>query len=73
MPTTIASTTDGKALRTSSTSSGWTFSPPVLTTDVPRPSRVIEPSGSMRPRSPGTTYRSPLIVRNVSAVFSGCL
>ena len=45
-PTATASTTTGKVLRTSSTSSGKTFSPPVLMHTDPRPSRVSEPSAS---------------------------
>ncbi len=37
-----------------STSSGKTFSPPVFTQVLPRPSRVIVPSASCRAKSPGT-------------------
>jgi len=52
-PTTAASCTDGWSLRTSSTSSGYTFSPPVLMQSDPRPSRRSEPSASTVAMSPG--------------------
>ena len=54
-PTTSASKTSGWDLSASSTSSGKTFSPPVLTHMFPRPSKVIVPSSSRRAKSPGTT------------------
>ena len=47
-PTTTQSNTDGCERSTSSTSSGYTFSPPVLMHALPRPSSVTMPSGSMR-------------------------
>ena len=46
MPTATASTTESCVLSTSSTSSGNTFSPPVLMHTDPRPSSVSEPSAS---------------------------
>ena len=45
-PTTTASATDGSVLSASSTSSGKTFSPPVLMHTEPRPNRLIVPSAS---------------------------
>ena len=47
-PTTTASNTPACAFSTDSTSSGYTFSPPVLIDTEPRPSSVIVPSSSMR-------------------------
>ena len=46
MPTATASTTASWVFSTSSTSSGNTFSPPVLMHTEPRPSSVREPSAS---------------------------
>ena len=54
IPTATASATDGWSFKTSSTSSGNTFSPPVLMTTEPRPSRWIAPSASTVAKSPGT-------------------
>ena len=56
-----------------STSSGYTFSPPVLIETEPRPSTVMVPSSSMRAWSPGTDQRTPSITGNVAAVFSASL
>ena len=53
-PTTITSNTSGWALSTDSTSSGKTFSPPVLMHTEPRPMRVMRPSSSTVAKSPGT-------------------
>ena len=47
-PMTRASNTSGWDFSAPSTSSGKTFSPPVLTQVLPRPSRVIVPSASSR-------------------------
>ena len=44
-PTTTASNTSAWPFSTDSTSSGYTFSPPVLIDTEPRPSSVIEPVG----------------------------
>ena len=72
-PTTAASRTPGKRLRASSTSSGKTFSPPVLITWLPRPSRVMAPSASTVAQSPGTDQRWPSKMRKVLADFSSSL
>jgi hypothetical protein len=56
-PTTSASMTSGCALMASSTSSGKTFSPPVLMHLLPRPMKVMRPSASMVAKSPGSTQR----------------
>jgi hypothetical protein len=37
----------------------------------PRPMNVTVPSAATVARSPRTTWRSPSMVRNVDAVFSG--
>ncbi len=47
-PTTTASWTSACSLSASSTSSGKTFSPPVLMHTEPRPSRTSVPSASTR-------------------------
>ena len=52
-PTTAASATVGSDLRTVSTSSGYTFSPPVLMHSLPRPRRCTVPSASTVAKSPG--------------------
>ena len=52
--TATASPTAGWSFRTSSTSSGNTFSPPVLITTEPRPRRWMAPSASTVAKSPGT-------------------
>ena len=52
-PTTTASATDGWSFSTSSTSSGYTFSPPVLMHTEPRPSSRTVPSASTSAQSPG--------------------
>ena len=69
-PTTTASNTAGCDFSADSTSSGYTFSPPVLIDTEPRPSTVMVPSSSMRAWSPGTDQRTPSITGNVAAVFS---
>ena len=70
---TSASKTSGCDLSAPSTSSGKTFSPPVFTHVLPRPSSVIVPSSSTRAKSPGTTYRSPSTSTNIAAVLTGSL
>src|SRR5439155_21085464 len=73
-PTTTASNTSGCDLSAASTSSGYTFSPPLLMHTEPRPSRVIVPSASTMAKSPGTTHRAPsAAVTNVAAVFASSL
>ncbi len=52
-PTTTASYTEGCCLSTSSTSSGNTFSPPVLMHTEPRPRRLMVPSSATVAQSPG--------------------
>ena len=66
-------TTSACAFSTDSTSSGYTFSPPVLIDTEPRPSSVIVPSSSTTAWSPGTAQRTPSTTGNVAAVFSGSL
>ena len=70
---TTVSNTSGWDLSTDSTSSGKTFSPPVLMLIDPRPSTVIDPSASMVAMSPGSTQRSPPISTNVVRDFSSSL
>ena len=72
-PTTTASNTAGCAFSAASTSSGYTFSPPVLIDTEPRPRSVIVPSASIRAWSPGTDHRTPSTTGKVAAVFSGSL
>ena len=72
-PTTSTSSTAGWPCRTASTSSGKTFSPPVLMHCDPRPSSWIEPSASTVAMSPVMTWRRPSTSTKVSAVFSGSL
>ena len=67
MPTTTASRTAGWVFSASSTSSGKTFSPPVLMHTEPRPSRCSVPSALTSAQSPGTLHRLPSNVRNVCA------
>ncbi len=59
MPTTMTSATAGWALRTASTSSGNTFSPPVLIVTEPRPRRV----SPRRPRCGRSRRGSPNVCR----------
>ena len=70
---TSASNTSGQDFSAPSTSSGNTFSPPVFTHVLPRPSRVTVPSVSSRARSPGTAYRFPSTSASIVAVRSGSL
>ena len=70
-PTTRASNTAGWPLSTPSTSSGKTFSPPVLMLDDPRPSTSIDPSAATMASSPATAQRTPSTTGNVAAVRSG--
>ena len=72
-PMTSASNTPGWDLSAPSTSSGNTFSPPVFTQVLPRPSRVTLPSASIRAQSPGTAYRFPSTSVNMAAVLTGSL
>ena len=72
-PTTRQSYTAGWALTASSTSSGKTFSPPVLMQFEPRPSRINEPSAATLAQSPGSECGTPSITLNVRADFSGSL
>ena len=72
-PTTSTSYTAGWSLRTDSTSSGCTFSPPVLMHTDPRPSSTIVPSASTVAMSPVMTWRTPLTSTKVAAVLSGAL
>ena len=69
-PTTTASNTAGWALRTCSTSSANTFSPPVLIVTESRPSSSIVPSASTRARSPATAWRTPSTVGKVACVLA---
>ncbi len=73
MPITSVSKTSGCSLIAPSTSSGKTFSPPVFTHTLPRPSNVTVPSSSTLAKSPGTTYRSPSTSTNIAAVLTGSL
>lgn len=68
---TTASKTDGWPFSTASTSSGKTFSPPVLTHCDPRPKIEIVPSAATVAMSPVSSQRVPSISTNVRAVFSG--
>ena len=70
---TSASNTSGQDFSAPSTSSGKTFSPPVFTHVLPRPSRVTEPSASSRAMSPGTAYRLPSTSASIAAVRPGSL
>ena len=70
---TTASNTAGCDFSAPSTSSGNTFSPPVFTHVLPRPSRVMVPSASIRAQSPGTAYRFPSTSANIAAVLTGSL
>ena len=63
----------GGASATASTSSGYTFSPPVLMHIEPRPRRCMVPSASTVAMSPGSDQRSPSISTNVRALRSGSL
>ena len=72
-PTTRQSYTAGCALTASSTSSGKTFSPPVLMQFDPRPRRISEPSAATFAQSPGNEWGTPSITMNVRADFSGSL
>src|SRR5437588_3889047 len=58
MPNTSASSTAGCSLRISSTSSGNTFSPPVLMHCEPRPNSVMVPSVPTLAQSPGTEWHA---------------
>ena len=58
-PTTRTSATDGWPCSTPSTSSGCTFSPPVLIDTEPRPSSSTVPSSATVARSPVMSQRSP--------------
>src|SRR4051812_17951150 len=51
-PATATSSTPGCRARTLSTSSGWMFSPPLITMSSTRPSTQRSPSSSIRPMSP---------------------
>ena len=73
VPTTAASNTSSWRSSTASTSSGCTFSPPVLMHTEPRPSTVTEPSSSRRAKSPGIDQRTPSISLKVAAVLTGSL
>ena len=57
----------------SSTSSGKTFSPPVLMQFEPRPSRISDPSAATLAQSPGSECGTPSMIMNVRADFSGSL
>ncbi len=70
---TRASKTSGCDFSAPSTSSGKTFSPPVFTQVLPRPSSVTVPSASTRAKSPGTAYRLPSTSANIAAVLTGSL
>ena len=72
-PMTSASNTSGWDFSAPSTSSGKTFSPPVFTQVLPRPSSVTVPSSSTRasPRARRSASRSPR--RTCSAVLAGSL
>ncbi len=72
-PTTTTSNTSGWLFNAFSTSSGKTFSPPVLMLTDPRPSKVIVPSASTIAMSPGSTQRLPPASAKTDAVFSGSL
>ncbi len=72
-PATSASYTSGCALSACSTSSAYTFSPPVLMHCEPRPRTVTTPSASTVAMSPSSTQRRPSLSKNVSAVFTGSL
>ncbi|MEZ5258701.1 MAG: hypothetical protein R2705_17950 [Ilumatobacteraceae bacterium] len=73
IPTATASRTPAWVLRASSTSSGNTFSPPVLMHTEPRPGSFSVPSASTSAQSPGTLQQVPSKVRKVLAVFSSSL
>ena len=68
-----ASYTDGCDLSAASTSSGYTFSPPVLMTCDPRPRSTMVPSSPTVAMSPVSTHRLPPDSTNVAADFSGSL
>ncbi len=73
MPTTTASRTLGCVFSASSTSSGKTFSPPVLMHTEPRPRRWIVPSALTVAKSPGMLQRRPSTMRNVAADLASSL
>ena len=68
-----ASATLGCSLSASSTSSGYTFSPPVLMHWLPRPRSLTVPSASTSAKSPGMLQRTPSKVTKVVADFAGSL
>ena len=72
-PTTAASRTSACRFRASSTSSGKTFSPPVLMHWLPRPRRFSVPSRFTVAQSPGIDQRRPSMTGKLLAVFSGSL
>src|SRR5438270_11596180 len=72
-PTTRQSYTAGCAFTASSTSSGNTFSPPVLMQLEPRPRRISEPSAATLAQSPGREWATPSMTLNVRADLSGSL
>ncbi len=73
MPTTTASRTSAWRFSASSTSSGKTFSPPVLMQTEPRPSSFRVPSVFTSAQSPGTLQRTPSMILKVLALFSSSL
>ncbi len=56
----MASATSGWPFSAASTSSGKTFSPPVLMHSEPRPSTMMVPSASTVAWSPGSAHRDPV-------------
>ena len=71
--TATASRTVSWSFSASSTSSGKTFSPPVLMHTEPRPRSVIVPSSSIWAKSPGSEYRTPSMTGNVAADLTSSL
>src|SRR3954471_18278747 len=72
-PTTRQSSTAGCILTASSTSSGKTFSPPVLMQFDPRPRRISDPSAATLAQSPGSEWDTPSMILKVRADLSGSL